>query len=273
MVKKIACFFTCGYTEAGGMQSFLKNINNHYNYIQFLPNKTIKKKGMPKNISKDISGLTGKALLNKIYKIIAAHKDEIKKFSAIIIEDDLDGLFHRSDEDEINNHICTIIKEINVILEKDMPVFVIYASPEIESWFIADWKNSFEYIYLSSTIVKDLEYEERKIFVYYLRKYINSYILKDCSDNIEEYGWFDDEYRKLSEEIQLAIRKNVKEEIIRSSKFRKELTLKIYQSKYLYYSKKLHGEKMLRNIDPSVVATKCRKYFFNTFNRLHYFNN
>lgn len=271
-MKKIACFFTCGYTEAGGMQSFLKNINNRYNYIQFLPNKTIKKKGMPKNISDDINGLTGNSLLQKVYKIIDAHKEEIKIYSAIIIEDDLDGGFYEIDVNEINNYISNIKEKISIILGKDIPVFIIYASPEIESWFIADWKNSFEYIYLNNSIINDLEYNERKTFVYCLWKYIKSSILKECSDNIEDYGWFNGKYKKLSVEIQFAIERKVKDEILKSEKYENKLKLKINQSQYLYYSKKLHGEKMLRNIDPYVVSIKCRKYFYKVFNELHNFN-
>mgnify|MGYP007081504028 CR=1 FL=1 len=43
MVDVIVCFLTCGYTEAGAMQFFLKKINDRYEYRQCLPNKTIKK--------------------------------------------------------------------------------------------------------------------------------------------------------------------------------------------------------------------------------------
>ena len=77
VTKRIACFLTCGYTEAGAMQAFLRKINNNYEYKQYLPNKTIKKKGDSKTISPKISGLTGSALLEKIYTIIQNHSIEI----------------------------------------------------------------------------------------------------------------------------------------------------------------------------------------------------
>lgn len=56
MVDRIACFLTCGYTEAGAMQFFLKKMNDKYEYKQYLPNKTIKKKGdaMLRNIQPEI---------------------------------------------------------------------------------------------------------------------------------------------------------------------------------------------------------------------------
>ena len=68
---RIACFLTCGYTEAGAMQFFLRKINDKFEYKQYLPNKTIKKKGDSMTIKRDISGLTGDALLENVYTILA----------------------------------------------------------------------------------------------------------------------------------------------------------------------------------------------------------
>lgn len=68
--NRIACFLTCGYTEAGAMQFFLKRVNDKFEYKQYLPNRTIKKKGDPKIINKEISGLTGEKLLEKVYTIL-----------------------------------------------------------------------------------------------------------------------------------------------------------------------------------------------------------
>lgn len=62
--NRIACFLTCGYIEAGAMQFFLRKVNDKFEYKQYLPNKTIKKKGSPKSIDKEISGLTGEKLEN-----------------------------------------------------------------------------------------------------------------------------------------------------------------------------------------------------------------
>ena len=92
MVDVIACFLTCGYTEAGAMQFFLKKINDRYEYRQCLPNKTIKKKGMPKKIDDKMSGRTGEALLEKVYELIEKHRDEYSQCRAILVEDDLDGI-------------------------------------------------------------------------------------------------------------------------------------------------------------------------------------
>ena len=83
MVKRIACFITCGYTEAGTMQAFLRKINDKYEYKQYLPNRTIKKKGDSKAISSKLSGLTGDALLEKIYEILKRNVCEISTCEAL----------------------------------------------------------------------------------------------------------------------------------------------------------------------------------------------
>lgn len=57
MVERIACFLTCGYTEAGAMQFFLRKLNDRYEYKQYLPNKTIKKKGILKVFQKKSADL------------------------------------------------------------------------------------------------------------------------------------------------------------------------------------------------------------------------
>lgn len=164
MVDRVACFLTCGYTESGAMQSFLKKINSKFDYKQFLPNKTIKKKGDPKIINPKINGLTGEALLEKVYSIVSKHKEEIGKCGAIIIEDDLDGRFYSYNQEKIEKYKKSIVDKIQKKLGKEIPVFILYASPEIESWFIADWENGFEYLYRKSSVVSDIKDEKVRAF-------------------------------------------------------------------------------------------------------------
>ncbi len=172
MVERIACFLTCGYTEAGAMQFFLRKMNDKYEYKQYLPNKTIKKKGDAKRLIPEISGLTGEALLEKVYKILEKNKDEK--------------------------------------------------------------------------------------------------VLKEYSKNIEEYGWFEDGYVKLSNRIFSAIQTEVKDYIGKLQGVNSAYVKELIESKDLYYSKKLHGDIMLRNIQPDIVAGKCRRYFAGTYNQIAY---
>lgn len=268
MVERIACFLTCGYTEAGAMQFFLKRINNRYEYKQYLPNKTIKRKGDAKNISSAISGLTGDALLEKVYSILEKYRVDISKCKAVLIEDDLDGKFHEYSAEQIEDYINQIINKVHEKLQKDIPVFILYASPEVESWFVADWKDGFEYLYCRSGVVKDMEYGARLFFSHHLKQYMNSNVLKEYADDIEEYGWFSEGYVKLSDQIIDAVQTGIKDYIEEMKNVNIVHVKQIVESRDLYYSKKLHGDRMLRNIKPDVVARKCQKYFGNTYNQM-----
>lgn len=268
VTKRIACFLTCGYTEAGAMQAFLKKINNNFEYKQYLPNKTIKKKGDSKTISRKISGLTGSALLEKIYTIIQNHPIEIAQCSAILIEDDLDGNFYGMDKTQIQGYINSIQEKIHSILKCNIPIFILYASPEIESWFIADWDNGFGYIYTSDVCVTDIDSSTKIFFTHHLRQYLNTYVLKEYSNDIENYGYFHQKYYKLSDEIIEAIQTRVKEYISLLPNTNQLYSKQISSSRDLYYSKKLHGDRMLRRLEPLTLANKCRHFFSPTFNSL-----
>lgn len=268
MVNRIACFLTCGYTEAGAMQSFLRKINDNYEFRQFLPNKTIKKKGMSKDISNKISGLTGKGLLSKIYDILEKHKDEINDCKAIIIEDDLDGKFYGWSQEKIELYKQSIIDRIHSILGSQLPVFILYASPEIESWFLSDWNGSFEYVYAGSDYVPDVERSICLFYIHHLRRYVFQILIKEYASNIEDYGYFEGKYNKLSEQLMDAVQFDVKEYIQTLPGCSETYKNQIVQSKYLYYSKKRHGDRMLRNINPKMVADNCRKYFAPVYYKL-----
>lgn len=131
---------------------------------------------MPKKIDDSINGLTGEALLEKVYEIIEQHKDEYSKCKAILIEDDL-----------------------------------------------------------------------------------------------EKYGFFDGKYIKISDQIIEAIQTDVKEEIKQSPKVNQNYVDQIVHSRRLHYSKKLHGQRMLKNIRPDKVADKCKHYFNPAYQKLKEF--
>lgn len=272
VMNRIACFLTCDYTEAGAMQAFLKKVNSNYEYKQYLPNKTIKKKGDSKIIASDVSGLTGPALLDKIYTIIENHTTELIQCSAILIEDDLDGRFHDMTAPDIDTYINSIKSRIYSIMGIRKPIFILYASPEIESWFIADWDNGFGYIYNASGCVTDIDSHVKMFFTHHLKRYINSCILKEYVNDIENYGYFDQVYFKLSNQIADAIQTNVKEYISQLPHTNQLYSKQILSSRDLYYSKKLHGDRMLRNLDPSTIANECRHFFFPVYNALANFN-
>lgn len=145
---------------------------------------------------------------------------------------------------------------------------MLYASPEAESWFLADWKNGFEYLYCNSGVVDDMEKNVKQFFVYHLKKYIDENVLKEYVNEIEEYGWFHGKYFKLSDEIIKAIQSDIKVYIQELPRTNEKYVRQIVESRKLYYSKKLHGDRMLRNIEPKLVSEKCKKYFGDTYQKL-----
>ena len=207
-------------------------------------------------------------MLEKIYAILEKYRDEISNCKAVLIEDDLDGKFHGYSEEQIAEYNSKIIEKVHEKLQKDIPVFLLYASPEAESWFVADWKNGFEYLYCSNGVVNDVEYNARLFFSHHLKQYIDMNVLGKYINNIEEYGWFEGHYVKLSDKLIEAIQTEIKEYISGVKNASPAYVKQITESRDLYYSKKLHGDKMLRNIKPDIVADRCRKYFGSTYNQI-----
>lgn len=117
-------------------------------------------------------------------------------------------------------------------------------------------------------MVTDVEHNAKRFFLHHLKQYIENNILKEYTKNIEEYGWFSGKYIKLSDCIISAVQTEIKEYIQEIPNANKAYVNQIVESGDLYYSKKLHGDRMMRNIQPDIVAVKCRKYFGSTYNAI-----
>ncbi len=251
---KIACFFTGGYTEACGyMQVFLSRINDSFFYEQCMPNSVRKKKGTPKKLEDCYNGVTGHALISKVYEFLKKSfiMDRFNKgaYKGILIEDDLDGRFDYLNEEQIESYENDIRKNIADILGKTYPVFFVYASPEAESWFLSDWNNGFGHLFSQSVYFDEYSASERKKFSLNVKKNIEYGLLKKNTVCVESYAHADDgSYRKLSDDIFSLIEKqNIKNHVAFS------------------YSKSLHGSQMLKQIEPDKVRKKCNIYFNRSY--------
>lgn len=185
----------------------------------------------------------------------------------------MDDRFLNFSDEEIREYTQNIKTTICEKLGQDMPVFLLFASPEVESWFIADWENGFNYLFCNNGFVNDVEMGARNFFTHHLKRYIEKEILKEYCGNIEKYGVFDGKYVKLSEQLIQAIQFDSKEYIKNLTGTNKQYVKQIVNSRCLYYSKKLHGDMMLRNILPENVAKGCWIYFRNTYYELKAFSN
>ena len=249
---QIACFFSGGWTEVGNgaMERFLEKINADYKYVKCFP-KTIKARNGNIILNPSSSGITGSTLITKVKEYLIKNKELLKNYKAILIEDDLDGRFD-------NVSLCQAQADMQALKDDlrtcvglpDIPVVILYASPEIESWFIADWNNGFEFFVNNSRRFQDIDSSIRGKFNHDFRKAVNKNLLNNNGIAIEDYAFATGFYKKMSSEIQNLVN-------TLSIKF----TTAFGKSVAISYSKKEDGKEMLRNIIPSVVSKRCTKYF------------
>ena len=282
-MKNVACFFTGGYTESNSMLSFLSKINDNLNFNQMCPNRTKRRKVRgdvesvtERNLIGNVSGLTGASLTKYVYKYLDDYQAEIKSYDAIIIEDDLDGSFFEIGSDgfkkssknaEFINHCAQIRENIIQRMGKgtDFPVILFYAAPEIESWILSDWNNSFGYVYGP----KEFQYltsDENRYFSARFQPYIKENVLGEYNTCIEKYGYIDNQYYKLSDKLITSVQQF--KVFLSDSDNNEELPKAIAQNQRLLYSKKIHGDKMLLHISPEKVKEKCPLYFAEAFDAI-----
>lgn len=275
MVKpKIACYITGGWTECRAMTQFLEKINSNYDYRQRFPQKGVGKKGKTKRNFK-ITGATGTDLLNEVYHDMRNHTEEIKGFQAILIEDDMDDQYFLKGEcvrdyARIENRKQEITNEIRKILSMpDMPVFFLYAMPEIESWFVADWDHTFGIEYYGKLI------NMNTYFSITFRNYVLKQVLteKYPLEEIENYGYFDGVYKKLSDQLINAFHEYSCQDVSdKNNKLFNEKINGLIKNNKLMYSKKGEGINMLLNLNPDKVAEICGHYFAKTYHELREFH-
>lgn len=270
--KKVACFFTGGWTELNAMKIFLEKINKSVEFIQFCPTGEKKrKKPLKRELGRDYSGLTGNGLFDYINNYISKYKDTIKECDAVLIEDDLDGKYiGLYDQNTYKNNIPNVKaayekemtgrkEHIRLLLGKDssFPVFILHASPEIEAWFYADWSNTFGYVF-GPEVENILAEKINEFFSINFKKYLDEKVIKQYSECIELFGSFDGEYQKLSDRIIETLDGKYKAELESEN----ENVLKdIKYNMKLSYSKKFEGQQMLIHLSPKTLEKNCTVFF------------
>jgi len=221
------------------MTSFLKKINANFEYIQLLPNKPKYKRGL----SPAVNGLTGEALLKEMYRRLELYGYQYNDYYAFIVEDDLDCRFHEMSEVDILDYRNRIQAEVNRLMKKEVPVIFLFASPEIESWFLVDWEHTFQKVYVN------------RFFTNRLRVYVDHEVVKEYwQTGIEKYGIINGVYTKLSDKIIDAILQVTIDNGIQDNSLR--------------YSKRDHGDMMLRNAVPENLLEKCALFFAPAYREL-----
>lgn len=269
MVKEqISCFLTGGYSEAGYMQQFLRKINPSYDYMQKLPNKTVKRKGTPRRIRDDFSGLTGDGLIEKICELLTQDsvREDVLNSKAILIEDDTDDRFAKLSMEQLSEKEGSIRQRICGLLRRDMPVLFLYACPEIEGWFDADWEHGFGSLYMNDPRMRGMSSDARKYCNVRIHLKIAHDILQD-RENPEEYASFSP-YLKFSDRIKDEIQRFAIDPRKDNPHIGKRIEQEIHNSRCLYYSKQTDGAQMLKKLEPDKIAAVCKLYYLRGYEQL-----
>nr|WP_300776054.1 AAA family ATPase [uncultured Acetatifactor sp.] len=120
-------------------------------------------------IAKEQNGMTGEKLIDFAADFIGKRRFEEEGYEAILIEDDKDGRFLSVqengtaiiDENEWYSFKNRVMERLNKI-RPGIPIVFFYAAPEIEAWFLADWKNGFGNAYKGVYTVPQNEYLAEK---------------------------------------------------------------------------------------------------------------
>lgn len=264
--KRVACFFTAGYTELNTMKSFMRKINGKLEYIQLCPIGPRKSKRAIQTrhitqIAQEQNGLTGEKLIDFVVDFIGTNRFEEEGYEAILIEDDKDGRFLSVQENGTaiinengwDNFKNRVMERLNKI-RPGIPIVFFYAAPEIEAWFLADWKNGFGNVYKGVYTVPQNEYFKIKF-----HKYVRESILTDTyTDCVERYGYFEGKYRKLSAEIQRALQEIDFLEDYMPGK----------EHPTISYSKNKQGGIMLESVEPRAILQNCPFFFKDGYQAL-----
>jgi hypothetical protein len=239
LVTTIAYFHTAGFTESGSLPNFLKKINPNVNWQRGFPayQKTKIAKGphgstpIKQPRSQD-SGITGEALINKMKAIVSEYKHDYLNIDWFVVVDDLDCSTPRD--------IHSLEQEMSLLLGRPVRCVILYAAPEVEAWFIADWNHSFGKHY-PSAIANQLWHA------------LSRYSPRVQRNSIEMFGGPMKAQggctTKLSEVIQRIFYYQI-------------------NAGHRAYSKRYDGNEMLNNIEPEIVAQVCTTHFLPAYRQL-----
>ena len=232
-------YATDSHTEIA-IKDFLRKIRTDIQWI-------IKSPSLPKRSKHDyenkeafpiLTGRTGADLEKFMMDELELHPSILTECAAVLLEDDVDfrdkdtnqKTFLQQQETRLNNEL----KKLNT--KSTTALICMYAAPEIETWLIEDWENSFgNPKRFNPTVATQLKTS------------INQ-IRTSCNNTMESYSHH--HQGKLSDWI---ITKT------------KDLA---QSDKDSIYSKRKHGSIFLSNIDPEKVANNCRTYFARAYHNI-----
>lgn len=273
MVIKVGYFCTAGYTELGGLQPFLNKIRpNEVRFIRCFPtgvkqNLKVGRMNTTPVTDKDdkvnnVSGYTGERLFDAMIEKLEQFRDngywDEEQFDYLLLIDDADCRFNGVEDlkQAIDQQLQAWQAGVDEVFQgsRTVPLIVLFASPEAEAWFVADWQNSFRFDYHSAVASQ-------------LHHYIHQNILRGSS--VEMFGGAPD-----FASGQAACRIKLSEEMVAAFHRIPQFGTPIFQDIFhnhpqnRTYSKRVQGPSMLKRIEPEVVAASCTSFFAPVYRQL-----
>lgn len=229
---RVGYFCTAGHTEAGGMQAFLDRVDHtHAVWDRCFP--AVSKPGpkLQRAAPKAKEGLTGQNLVREmLHRLEMFHRPGMPgALDLVVFIDDADCRFE-GDTAKFQAWIAERHREVSAAAQNDeLPFIALFASPEVEAWFLADLEQGL-----------GREYEKLATGGKPLRAHVEL-LLGGPMATVESFGGGfvnGSCANKLSERFQSLIDRLGDR-----------------------YSKRSQGQDMLRRIRPEKVAAVCQTYF------------
>ncbi|QTA91825.1 DUF4276 [Desulfonema magnum] len=225
-----------GESEIDGLVPFLRKHFPHCHFERITPARI--KRGPKPGKKIDAPGQTGKSFASQIkYRLNIALRSG--SCDLILVLDDLDCKDADKQKEMFSEAIDSVGKAARI------KRFIAFAAPELESWIIADWENTF---------APDIDF--RKFHEGLRHKLSQKYNVP--FDNPESFSEYDQNKKSCKEKLSQVII-----DAVYSESLRLEKPLK-------HYSKKYHTPKLVQRIVPSKVAQKC-PFFRELYNCLNKF--
>lgn len=235
---RVGYFCTAGHTEVGGIDRFLNRIASEpevrwercFPAVR-KPAPKIGKPGLERPAPKGREGLTGASLVSEMMERLAEYHRAGSKgaLDAVVFIDDADCRFE-GDPAKVEAWTGARAAEVRAKTgAPSIPFVALFASPEIEAWFLADWEQGF-----------GVEYDKLATGERHLRAHVEE-LLGSAIGSVEGYGGGLVNgacANKLSEKLQ-------------------GLVTRLGGA----YSKRMQGQDMLLRIRPEKVAQECGAYF------------
>lgn len=272
----VGYFMTASHTETGGLHAFLQKMSDEARSVNVTwqrlfpavqkpgpkPNRSTGVPGQSPAFpqpSSDLQGMTGDRLIQEMKKRLKEYHRH-SQLDIVLLEDDADCRFNTSTSDaESESRECIereakLQQEVSTELGRDIPVVMLLASPEVETWLLADWERSFQAAYPSLRVA--------------LKRHLKQRLgLDGTPDELERFGGPCQNgscSHKLSASLEAAFQVTQEEDLALFSALAALRAL----GRQPAYSKRIEGPAMLGRIRPEVVAERCRLYFRPAYQRL-----